>query len=92
MSSCLSEENTRRPSVSVTSTSVSCLSYVYFSQSANGLTNKRPKVRQYKTTLSSPHHANPRGLTRQLVFLLVTFSWKSRSNTSNQPSLLKHAM
>ena len=69
MISCFNDEYTRKQSISGTRNSVSSLSYVYFSHSANGLISSSPTVRQYRTTLSSPHHANPRGGTRQSVFL-----------------------
>ena len=46
---------------------------MYFSQSAKGSTSSSPTVRQYSTTLSSPHHANPRGGTRQSVFFPMIY-------------------
>ena len=71
--SCFSDEYTLRQSTSGTSSSVSSLSYVYFSQSANGSISSSPTVLQYKTTLSSPHHAKPRGGTRQSVFFPMIY-------------------
>ena len=69
----ISDEYTLKQSTSGTSSSVSSLSYVYFSQSANGSISSNPTVLQYSTTLSSPHHAKPRGGTRQSVFFPMIY-------------------